>query len=246
MSDEYFTFSCYKDIISTLKGKSYSFSNFSNSVKSNTVFLRHDVDFSVRIARRFAEMENRLGVSSTYFVMLNTPVYNVMHSETRALLHEMIDMGHDIGLHYVLENEEVKEGVQRECDLLQDLLENKVSAYSFHRPAYWSNKGFDPSAITILDRLNVHQFPFFGAGSYISDSNHHWRCGDPVQFVSEFEGEYLQILTHPIWWVEFIANSLNKVEDCVWEIENVAANYYIENITCLKSFPKFIEKYQVK
>jgi len=40
--------------------------------------LRHDVDVDVGAALEMAKVEKSLGVSSTYFLMLRPPVYNLM------------------------------------------------------------------------------------------------------------------------------------------------------------------------
>ena len=46
----------------------------------NTIFLRHDIDFSIQDALIIAEKEKKLGVKSTFFFMLTSNMYNIFSS----------------------------------------------------------------------------------------------------------------------------------------------------------------------
>jgi uncharacterized protein YukJ len=45
------------------------------TVGSNNIILRHDLEFSIPIALRMAQMEAELGIRSTYFVQLHSEFF---------------------------------------------------------------------------------------------------------------------------------------------------------------------------
>ena len=49
--------------------------------------------------------------------------------------------------------------------------------------------------------VNVMSPPWFDPAHYRSDSNQHWRSGDPTEALAAGEFEWLQLLTHPEIWV---------------------------------------------
>ena len=62
--------------------------------------LRHDVDADLGAAVELARIEQRVGVQATYFCMLRSPLYNVFGRRNVELVHELVSLGHEIGLHY--------------------------------------------------------------------------------------------------------------------------------------------------
>jgi hypothetical protein len=160
---------------------------------------------SIDDALSLAFLERDLDVNSTYYVMLDTELYNVLTPGAVAMLRGMAGMGHDIGLHYVQQNENYDARgydanlithISKQCQLLSRILELDIASFSFHRPA----PDILRKNIAVAGYSNAYVDPYFIPGAYISDSNHHWRCGDPHAFINEFKGESLQVLTHPFWW----------------------------------------------
>ena len=82
-----FTYSWYKNIIELADKQGYSFCDYSNYNKHNQeIILRHDIDMSLRKAVEMAKIENELGVSSTYFVLMLTNFYNIGGKTERHLI----------------------------------------------------------------------------------------------------------------------------------------------------------------
>lgn len=217
MNPEKFTLEYFKKIIDTLKQKGFSFCHFKEgNLSAKKIFLRHDVDFCVDIAHKFADFESKLGICSTYFVMLDTPLYNIFHTETCGKLKDILALGHDIGLHFVLEGTAepavLQDKIEKQCQILEERLRHPIQAYSFHRPAFWEGEGFKSSMISLSKRNNTYRTPFCIEGHYISDSNHNWRCGDPIEFINNHQSETLQLLTHPIWWTKSPMKPTDKIE----------------------------------
>lgn len=236
---EFFTFSFYKQITDLLKDKGFTFCFFNQTPEEKKVYLRHDLDFSVAKACEMASFEKDLGIRSTYFVMLNNPLYNVFYQETRKMLQNILQLGHAIGLHFALEETEdltsLEKLVQNQCRILADVIESPVDCFSVHRPAYWSDKGFSSSSLLPPSLINTYATPFFSQGHYISDSNHNWRCGEPLKFISEYEGNSLQVLTHPIWWNQELISPRKKAENYLSDLHDHASNFLKNNISVLNT-----------
>ena len=62
--------------------------------------MRHDIDFSLKKALEFAEVEQEQKIRSTYFVLLTTDMYNAMSKEAGQKIRAIMKMGHEIGLHF--------------------------------------------------------------------------------------------------------------------------------------------------
>lgn len=129
-------------MLSLLKDNCYQVCNYKDCQLSNRcVILRHDVDFSLEAALRFAELEYKNGVQSTYFILLSTGFYNPLHKKARDILKEIKVMGHEIGLHfdeanYVITNkEELICNVKKEINIMSQGLDmdikNRINASTF-------------------------------------------------------------------------------------------------------------------
>ena len=64
------------------------------------LILRHDVDFSPEAACRMAQLEANLDIKATYFILLSPPYYNLLSEKYVDFPRRLIEMGHEIGLHY--------------------------------------------------------------------------------------------------------------------------------------------------
>ena len=127
------------------------------------VIWRHDIDYSVHRAAKLSKIEKQIGVSSTWFVLLHSPFYNVWEKEIRDLLLYIINNGGEIGLHfdpafYDLKNTELdrlEQLIEEEKNFLQRLLGQDIKAFSFHNPDV--NGGFmDIDRITVAGLINVY------------------------------------------------------------------------------------------
>jgi hypothetical protein len=197
-----FTYAAYEEMLSLLKDNCYQVCNYKDCQLSNRcVILRHDVDFSLEAALRFAELEYKNGVQSTYFILLSTGFYNPLHKKARDILKEIKVMGHEIGLHfdeanYVITNkEELICNVKKEINIMSQGLDMDIKTVSMHRPSQWvleTDAQFD----TVI---NSYSKEFFNVFKYLSDSRMHWR-EDIYKVIQSNTYERLHILTHPIWY----------------------------------------------
>ena len=67
----------YKKLISLIKLKGINVINFQQVSKGRKgVIMRHDIDFCPLRASTIAEIESKNDISSTYFILINSELYN--------------------------------------------------------------------------------------------------------------------------------------------------------------------------
>ena len=198
-----FTYKDYQALIGLLRENGYAFSSYVNYPgKGKCVILRHDIDYSLEQAVKLARIEKDLGVRSTYFVLLSSDFYNPASSSSYRYLHEILDLGHDIGLHfdetaYSYERFGMEYFIRKEARILSDLIDVNINSFSLHRPNHFSLE----TEIRIPGLINSYGEEFFHGFKYLSDSRRRWR--EPVEEIIE-KGvfEKLHILTHAFWYHE--------------------------------------------
>src|SRR6266487_6335764 len=78
---EEFSYKTYKDLLGLLaRGNANAcFEDFPLSdISKRYLILRHDVDFSPEAALRMAQLEFKLGIRATYFLLFSSPSYNLL------------------------------------------------------------------------------------------------------------------------------------------------------------------------
>lgn len=162
------------------------------------LFLRHDIDCSLKEAVQLAGFEQQLGVRASYYVMMHSLLYDVRQSSA---VREIAAMGHEVGVHFDLpphcdQNDTalLETLIKEDCERLEDVLGEAVTSLSFHRPIQQFLRG----PLYLAGRVNAYAAELMEW--YISDSRGAWRCGEPLVEIGEKRHRALQLLTHPIWW----------------------------------------------
>ena len=92
-----FTLKIYKKLLIAMKLSGYSFKTLEDYLKSpsdNTIILRHDVDLLPYNALEVAEIENSLGIKSSYYFRAVPESYDL------GVMLKIQDLSHEIGYHY--------------------------------------------------------------------------------------------------------------------------------------------------
>jgi len=173
-----FDLEAYEALLEAARG--YRFVHFAHEPQAGDIFLRHDVDLSLSAAVRMAELEAARGVSATYFLMTRSVFYNLASHEGDAAVRRLRELGHRVGLHAVHPH--------------VDLDDRFDPVLAWHNP--------DPEFMRepVDGLVNVMSPPWFDPEHYRSDSNQHWRSGDPAPALAAGEFGWLQLLTHPEIW----------------------------------------------
>ncbi len=208
-----FTYEVYLDMLKQLNDRGYQFATYQNWRNfDRTVILRHDVDNSLKKAAVFSSYERMHSKDGgVYFVLVSTNFYNVHSKESRKYMEEIIKNGGKIGLHFdetqynIRSEDELKEYVYKEADLLSGLTGIKVDAVSMHRPS----EKFLLGNIEFQGIVNAYSRTYFNDMKYLSDSRRHWR-ENVDKIIGEETPQRLHILTHPIWYHEGMEKNLRQ------------------------------------
>lgn len=208
----------------------YEFTFFTEEHSGRPIVIwRHDVDFSVSRAVKLAEIEQNIGVKSTFFFQIGSEFYNVFEGKTRRQLLSIIEMGHDIALHfdptaYEISNLiELEEKLKYEKGVLEGIVCRPVSAFSYHNPTETILK-FDQ--VSIADMVNTYSAVYRDSYGYCSDSNGYWRHERLEDVLLNREHKKLQVLTHPGWWQESAMPPRQRIERCIDGRSEYVKNFY--------------------
>jgi len=198
-----FTLDHYRDIIGSALRNGYAFSLFTEKPLGKMVYLRHDVDNCIDSAYTIAGIERELDIRSTYLLMIRSENYNVLAGNSIRKIREINAMGHEIGLHFTLEEHEEHLGVADEHDLIElirqdahilsNILDMEIRVFSFHNPT-----GKSQYQVTVPGLINTYSTEFFNDLKYISESNMIWRERCPCLLFEEGEYDRFQVLIHPL------------------------------------------------
>ena len=205
-----FSFKHYEECLNDALGRGYKFLKFNEINEAEkydkVIFMRHDVDMNVDHALKFAAIENKHGISSTFFIRV-CGKYNAWNINTFYSLMKMLSMGHEIGLHYepdfsVINGRNLAEDIVFHKLMLEKLLKIEIKSICPHEPKK-TNSLHLPHEINkeLGNMLHAYDDFFFNECKYISDSSSRWREGCMHEFI-ERETKKLCILTHPIWWFD--------------------------------------------
>jgi hypothetical protein len=244
-----FTYTSYGEFLKFISESGYTFTDYHNFAGvSNPCILRHDIDYDIRKAFEFAKFETKKFTASkqiyaTYFVLLTSPFYNVLSHTVIKTLKEMISMGHEIGLHfdetqYLLPPNEMIGCVQKELNILEQILEHPVTVVSMHRPSQTTLR----ADIGIPGVINSYSQIFFKEFKYISDSRHHWQ-ENVEDIVASKEYKKLQILTHPFWYTEVITSCKDKLFSFI--SSGSLTRYYGMNDN-FKNLDEFVQRNEIE
>lgn len=202
-----FTYSAYRGLIRLLRDEGYMVTNYHDysacRKESDIVILRHDIDSSVGKAYEMAQLENELGIQSTYFVLVTSEFYNIAAKKNAGMLKEIYSMGHEIGLHfdevcYAGKGlDEMAAMAEREKEILQNIVGVPITTVSMHRPSKMMLEG----DISFPSMINSYSSIFFKEFKYLSDSRMHWR-ENAEEIIKSHNYHCLHILTHAFWYAE--------------------------------------------
>ena len=229
-----FTYSSYLSLLDLLSQNGYQFSTYNNySLSSKTVIMRHDIDYSIDQSVRLARLEYDYGIKSTFFVLLSSDFYNPASSQSYQNLHEILKLGHSVGLHfdetaYTYETYPLEFYIRKEARILSDLLDVNINAFSLHRP----NQRTIETQLKIPGLVNSYGEDFFQEFKYLSDSRRRWR--EPIEeIILSQKYSRLHILTHAFWYHEKEQSIKKTIQDFIFSAENDRKRCLGENITGL-------------
>lgn len=183
-------------MLSNLKSQNLHFSIDWSESDSNTILLRHDIDFSVEDALKIAALESSLNVKSTFFFMLSSNMYNLMSKANRNLVKEIYEMGHKISLHFDPTVYSDLDPFVDEKNFFERAFDTTVDIVSIHRPGIFLQE----NNRDLFGIRHTYQDHYFNDMAYISDSGGKSVDEKISNYLSQENLPGLQLLLHPIWW----------------------------------------------
>jgi hypothetical protein len=217
---EEFTEEGFRALLRRLTGRGYKFSFFGEHPQCPHVLWRHDVDFSVHRAAQLAAIEADEGVVATYFLNPRCIYYSIFEPAVEGLIRKILAAGHRIGLHFdtsqfqerVISTEMLTEAVERDCQLLEFIVERPIEAVSWHNPGLSTLLSFDESEIA--GRVNAYSAFLRAHYIYASDSNGYWRFA-PMAHIIDAAHPRLHLLTHPELWTPQPMSPSERIDRCI-------------------------------
>jgi hypothetical protein len=198
----------YQNFVSILEALTLQFDirplrdRFCHTTARPTLFMRHDIDVSLKNAVRLAEIESRLGVRATYMVIPNSPLYSITDDPGRSALGRLCELEHEVALHFDISERDRSNDVSiadtgDQISLASNAIEQvtgvRVCSLSFHRPP----RNFLRGPEIICNMVNAYSEALMA--NYVSDSKGRWSSSWRRR-LNKSSGAINQILIHPIWW----------------------------------------------
>jgi len=196
-----FSFGGLEERLRELRFQGFEFStDFTLTSKPGLIFIRHDIDLSIKDALDVARLEANVGVQATFFLLASGDLYNICSRDTRAAIQELVGLGHQIGLHFDISagpQPFVSARLEQEISILETVSDSSVRFMSQHKPGTY---GFldltHDRVIDVRDQVSAKQ----SAVGYCSDSGGFWSHGDYASRHLNPDFHSLQLLLHPVWW----------------------------------------------
>jgi hypothetical protein len=166
-----------------------------------SVYVRHDIDFHLARIEQLAVVEADRGVRASYFALLTGP-YNVFDPHNSARLRALVDMGHEVGLHYDLTTypddlAAARSKLAWECGVLSEVAGAEVRAICMHQPSL-----LEDALRQEADWVHPHDPRWSRGLLYVSDSYRRWRDDSMLDCFGVAPPERLLLNTHPELWLD--------------------------------------------
>lgn len=227
----------FGELVGRFKSAGYNFSSVASGVgeklaPSGMIYLRHDVDFSMRAAVAMAQALKALELKSCFFVMLTTPLYNLLTSEGRRLVANIISFGHDVRLHFdptIYPEDAIESALDFELKLMRTLTSQPQDMISFHRPA----DSLLRASGMFHGVEHTYMAKWMSDIGYYADSRGQFRYGHPLQSGHFKRGKSIQLLLHPEWWFCNGDTSVHRANSALADSKASLDVWAVENCTLL-------------
>lgn len=229
MSDS-FSLANYRALLQFLVSTDWTFKKFTDAKSSQPreLLLRHDIDAELYLLDSFLDVEAAEATKSTYFVMTESPFYNLSSPEGRRITKRINASEHSIGLHFFgeihahLPQSQLETEIQRQAMALADTVGSAVNAFSFHQPTPAMLK----MNLDIPGLTNTYHKALMDQFTYVSDTNMNWRPLPPRDVIHE-GATRVQLLIHPLWWVMTGSTPVDRWRQVLIAVNQVQAHHLL-------------------
>jgi hypothetical protein len=190
----------YRSLLQLALSEGYVFKSFLDPIEGEerVIYLRHDIDFSPRMAAELASVNHMEGVAGTFFVQLRSPFYNFFSYVTLQLLHIIEALGQDIGFHHFLPpwpNDDVLfiQTVTHDYETVKNHVPYLQAVFTYHNPV----KSVLDRKFDVPGLVNPYNWDI----PYLSESCLRHGPEEIAGFIKEGHPR-IHLLFHPCYWVE--------------------------------------------
>jgi hypothetical protein len=200
-----FTYAEYQRLLelAAARNRNLRFADLAAAGDTSRYFiLRHDIDFSPEAALRMAEFEHAHGVRASYFLLFSSAFYNLLTENYCSVPRRLIELGHEVGLHYdlacydLINRNQPLEVLQNQADALSQLCGKRVESIAMHNPSVYGADVFQH----VSQFINAYDPRYTSEIAYFSDSCGAWRNDTAAIFANGDMPPRFQLLIHPIFW----------------------------------------------
>ncbi len=197
----------YRSLIKCAQRQGYAFRGFLEDYSANDrcILLRHDVDFSLRMAVELAEINRSLGVSATFCILLRSHVYNPLSAWSIDEVKKLCDYGQHLALHYSApahlpaSDGELAKLIVSDFEMLRSSVPDLLPAFAWHDPtAELIKRG---QTLEVPGLVNLYSARFIKDMAYVADSNMRHSVAELSGLLERGQHAQLHLLVHPLIWV---------------------------------------------
>jgi len=212
----------YRSIIRRALASGYAFAPFSlePAPSGKRIYLRHDVDYSLEMALKLAEVNAELGVQGTFCVLLRSQIYNLLSAPSLDVVAQIHALGQRVGLHVPLPPALLQDDRLLDARLRADFAFAQSNLPMLSPVCSWHNPTPEGLARHVqcprkAGLVNAYSAPFFRDIAYYADSNMRHSVEALLRFVEADQPGAIQLVLHPLNWVAG-GNSMRDVFSRTW------------------------------
>lgn len=207
--DSHMTYSkeSYRSLLRRALELGYAFAGFVEDTQAGgrCIYLRHDVDYSLRMAVELAEINQSLGVRGSFCVLLRSQIYNLLSQDGLQVIRRLLALGQRVAFHYAAppvlpaSNEELAALIRADFEVVRHELPEIDPAFAWHNPtAELIARGL---GLQVPGLVNLYGEAYIKTIPYYSDSNMRHSVADFEAILSRNGHATLHLLFHPLNWV---------------------------------------------
>lgn len=217
-----FSMRSYEAVIGAARAAGFRFGDFGTGASEEVgrLYLRHDVDYSLRMAVELASTNARLGARGTFMLLLRSQIYNLLSRESLRLVNEIADLGQSLGLHVPapdprsLASGALGARIAREYAFISNEIPQISPVLAWHNPTP------EVLALTrgmprVAGLVNTYHAEWVERIGYLSDSNLRNTPDELIRHLTVRQGRSLQLLIHPLNWVAG-GSSMQEIFSTAW------------------------------
>lgn len=206
-----YSYTKFRKLLETVSSEGYAallFEDYNNdrlvSGKVN-VFIRHDVDISLKRIKKMAALEKSMGTKSTYFFRLHAEKYNF--EEAVSIIKELSQEGFAIGLHYETlgvaagDREKAIQILTQDIERVREVAPMLVVAAhgqkGYNNRNIWEDVDKKTLQISSAYDMKYDMYLSDAGGKSLRDKNGNYLFD---RIYEAKPGQVVQILIHPDWW----------------------------------------------